>query len=113
MDLRGAITTEAVQQAIGKAVKEYRISRKLTQQDLADRSGVSLRSISRTERGEDISLELFIKIMRALGLQENLGLLIPDISRSPSYYLEKTPKRVRKSSEKEVNEIPFRWGDEL
>jgi transcriptional regulator with XRE-family HTH domain len=36
--------------------KAYRISYPLTQKELSDKSGVSLRSITRFESGEDISL---------------------------------------------------------
>ena len=41
--------------------KAYRISYPLTQKELSDKSGVSLRSITRFESGEDISLVNFMK----------------------------------------------------
>lgn len=112
MNLKGAVTSEAIIREIGVSLKEYRISRKLTQKDLADRSGVSMRSISRFEQGGDIRFELLIKILRALELQDNLGLLIPDVTRAPSYYLNKAPQRVRKSIAGSVADKPFKWGDE-
>lgn len=112
MNIRNALTSQAVIREIGKQIKNYRISRNLTQRELADQSGVSLRSISRFEQGEDIQLSNLIKLLRSLELLNNLNLLIPDITKSPSYYLEsKTKKRVRKKKTVTENK-PFIWGDE-
>ena len=51
------------------------------------------------------------KILLALELGDNIELLVPDQTKRPSFYLEKTadkPKRVRKKIEKSE----FKWGDE-
>ena len=96
---------------LGKKLKAYRIMKELSQQDLATKTGVSLRSISRLEQGESVQLETLFKIMTALGLGENIELLVPDQTRRPSFYLENTddrPKRVRKKAKKN----DFKWGDE-
>ena len=96
---------------LGKKLKAYRIMKELSQQDLATKTGVSLRSISRLEQGESVQLETLFKIMTALGLGENIELLVPDQTRRPSFYLENTddrPKRVRKK----VKKNDFKWGDE-
>ncbi len=112
MDMQHALTSKAVIQEVGQRVKNYRVSRNLTQKELADRSGVSLRSISRFEQGEDFQLSSFVKILRAMDLLDNLNLLIPDTSKSPSYYLKSTTKkRVRKKKET-ADFKPFQWGDE-
>ena len=105
-----AITSKAYVREIGKRIKELRINRELTQKDLADKSGVSLRSISRFEQGEDIQLGNFIKILKALDLQDNLELLVPDVASYPLYQLQKKPRqRIRK---KTVKKSGFKWGDE-
>lgn len=96
---------------LGQKIKTYRIMSELSQQDLEDKSGVSKRSISRLEQGESVQLDNLFKIIIALGLGDNIELLVPDQTKRPSYYLEKTeskPKRVRKKTQK--NE--FKWGDE-
>lgn len=112
MDLQHALTSKAVISEIGTQIKNYRISRRITQKELAERSGVSLRSISRFEQGEDIQLSSLVKILRSLGLLDNLNMLVPEVTKSPSYYLPTTTKkRVRKKKAEENNE-PFRWGDE-
>lgn len=96
---------------LGQKIKTYRIMNEMSQQDLEDKSGVSKRSISRLEQGESVQVDNLFKIIIALGLGDNIELLVPDQTRRPSYYLEKTeskPKRVRKKIEKN----DFKWGDE-
>lgn len=96
---------------LGQKIKTYRIMKELSQQDLEDKTGVSKRSISRLEQGEAVQVGNLFKILLALDLGDNIELLVPDQTKRPSFYLEKTdnkPKRVRKKTEK--NE--FKWGDE-
>ena len=97
---------------LGEKLKTYRIMKELSQQNLANKAGVSLRSISRLEQGESVQLETLFKIMSALGLGENIELLVPDQTRRPSFYLTNSadkPKRVHKKTKKN----DFRWGDEV
>ena len=83
----------------------------MSQQDLEDLSGVSKRSISRLEQGESVQVDNLFKILVSLGLGDNIELLVPDQTKRPSYYLEKSesiPQRVRKKTVKN----DFKWGDE-
>jgi len=96
---------------LGQKIKLYRIMKEMSQQDLEDKTGVSKRSISRLEQGESVQLENLFKILLALDLGDNIDLLVPDQTKRPSFYLEKTSiknKRVRKKTEKN----DFKWGDE-
>lgn len=96
---------------LGQKIKTYRIMNEMSQQDLEDKSGVSKRSISRLEQGESVQVDNLFKILIALGLGDNIELLVPDQTKRPSYYLEKSeskPKRVRKKTRKS----DFKWGDE-
>lgn len=97
---------------LGQKIKTYRIMKEMSQQDLADKTGVSKRSISRLEQGESVQVDNLFKILLALDLGDNIELLVPDQTKRPSYYLEKPdhkPKRVRKKTEKNND---FKWGDE-
>ena len=96
---------------LGQKIKTYRIMKELSQQDLEDKTGVSKRSISRLEQGESVQVDNLFKILLALDLGDNIELLVPDQTKRPSFYLDKTdnkPKRVRKKTEKKE----FKWGDE-
>lgn len=96
---------------LGQKIKTYRIMKEMSQQDLVDKTGVSKRSISRLEQGESVQVDNLFKILLALDLGDNIDLLVPDQTKRPSYYLDKSdnkPKRVRKKTEKK----DFKWGDE-
>ena len=73
---------------LGARLQLYRISKDLTQQDLEEKSGVSVRSISRLEQGSSVQWESLCKVLIALGLDENIELLVPDQTKRPSYHLE-------------------------
>ncbi|MBO7453474.1 MAG: helix-turn-helix transcriptional regulator [Clostridiales bacterium] len=94
-------------------LKQYRIDYPLTQSELAEKSGVSVRSISRFENGEDISMSRFISLMRALDLGDRLLEMIPDQSIRPSYYLESEKKRSRASGSRgNAQDVTFVWGED-
>ena len=45
---------------------------------LADEAGVSPRTIGRLEKGQGVSVDTFIRVLMALGIQQNLEALLPD-----------------------------------
>ena len=64
--------------SIGKIIREYRLSRKLRQEDLAEKTGLSPNYIGMVERGEKIpSLETFICIANTLGVSADM--LLTDV----------------------------------
>ena len=86
----------------------------MTQNELAQRTGIARSNIARFESGEDITLSTFIKLMGGLDLTENLVNTIPDQSRRPSAFLYKEKKRQRAVPKKQrgKNNKKFKWGDE-
>lgn len=98
---------------LNERIKNYRIEYPLTQAELSEKSGLSLRSIQLFENGADIKLSNFIKILEALDLADNMEVLVPDVTQRPSYMVKQTylKKRVRKT-DKQVNKSTFKWGDE-
>jgi HTH-type transcriptional regulator / antitoxin HipB len=55
---------------MGKAIKDTRNKKKMTQSDLADITGVSVKFISDVERGkETVQMDKVFDLARALGLQ--------------------------------------------
>ena len=100
------------QKLIGDRIKQYRVNAGISQKDLEEMSGVSVRSISRLEQGTSIQLESFIKILYALNLENNIDLLIPDQTKRPSFYLKKSEKPRQRVRKKENTNSSFKWGDE-
>ncbi len=101
-----------IENELRRLVKEYRIYYPMTQTQLSEKTGISPRTITRFENGEDISLSNFLKILDALGLSENVKMLIPDQSIRPSAFLNAEKKRQRASSGKHDKKGRFKWGDE-
>ena len=74
----------------------------MTQSELAERSGVSMGTVVRLERGETVSVLLLISILRTLGVLENLETLLPELGISPMQLRRmqgKTVQRVRHRKE--------------
>jgi putative transcriptional regulator len=71
-------TSDQIEAALCKRLERIRLSRNITQAQLAEEAGVSPRTIGRLEKGQGVSLDTFIRIMRALGIQHNLKALLPD-----------------------------------
>ena len=60
---------------IGKNIRKYRLVKKLRQEDLAEKAGLSANYIGMVERGEKIpSLETFITILNALDVSADMVL---------------------------------------
>ena len=74
---------------IGKRIRAYRIDYPLSQAELAKKSGIAIRSISRLENGEDIQFGNLFKVLIALDLDANIDMLVPDSSKRPSMYEKK------------------------
>ena len=55
--------------SIGRNIRKYRIEKKMRQEDLAEKTGLSANYIGMLERGEKLpALDTFISILNALGI---------------------------------------------
>jgi len=99
---------------LAEKVRRYRLEYPMTQKELAEKSGVSLRSIQYFEKGKEIQLSIFIKLLIALDLSKNISVLIPDMNERPSVLLAKDRSKLRKRAthRKDKSESVFKWGDE-
>jgi transcriptional regulator with XRE-family HTH domain len=94
-----SLSNGAIIQEIGKRVKEIRLDKNLTQQELAKMSGISLFTVAQIERGKPVSLAMLIPVLRELRLIDNLELLLPQREISPVELLKakgKVPKRAKR-----------------
>lgn len=85
---------------LAEDVRKWRTLRRLTQAQVADRAGISRGVVTRLEAGEDVDLENFLGVLRALGVLElMLKVLDPyehDVGRVRVE--EHLPQRVRPKS---------------
>lgn len=72
---------------IGDRLRGLRLNRDLSQVELADAAGVSRRTVVNLEAGKGANLRNFIAILRALGMIDQLDLLLPEPGPSPMQLL--------------------------
>lgn len=70
---------QAILKEIGARIKQCRILLDITQAELADKCGVSDRTVFRIENGEDSKFSNYIKILTELRLRQNIDILIPEL----------------------------------
>lgn len=73
-----SVTVEGHRRDLGARIARIRLSRNLTQANLALEAGASVRSIKRLEAGENISLDTFIRVLMALDMEDHLRTILPD-----------------------------------
>ena len=93
------MSTPGAMKTIGERLKEIRLRKNLTQEEIALRAGISKLSVVNAEAGKNISLATLIAILRQLSMIENLELLIPEPTISPILMKKlKGKKRFRASN---------------
>jgi len=106
-------TSDQIEAALCKRLESIRLSRNITQEQLAEEAGVSTRTIGRLEKGQGVSMDTFIRVMMALNIQQNLEALMPDPNVRP---IERVGmgagERKRARPAKSLDESPsWSWGD--
>ena len=106
-------TSGQIEAALCKRLESIRLARNITQTQLAQEAGVSSRTIGRLEKGQGVSLDTFIRVLTALGIQQSLEALLPDPAVRP---IERigigARERKRARPVQSSNERPaWSWGD--
>jgi transcriptional regulator with XRE-family HTH domain len=121
-------TSGQIEAELCRQLRQIRLSRNVTQAQLAREAGVSPGTISNMERGQGVSpgtisnmergqgvsLDTFLRVLIALGVQQNLQVLLPDISIRPMERISSAGderKRARPSHTLK-EQAPWAWGDE-
>lgn len=115
---------------LGERVERTRLLHNIPQSELAVQAGISPRTLRRLESGASVSLESFVNVLTALGLDSNLPALIPDHSVRPMERARQSNaqrQRASKSNAKNAGSNPagnneghipkgkakpWTWGDE-
>ena len=107
-------TSDQIEAALCKRMESIRLSRNITQEQLADEAGVSPRTVGRLEKGQGVSMDTFIRVMIALRIQHNLEALLPDPTVRPIERIGlDAGERKRARPTKSINKLPtWSWGDE-
>ncbi len=108
VDLSIATSTQ-IAGVLGRRLEGLRLARNLTQRQLADEAGVSLRTIGRLEKGEGVSLDTFLRVLSALGLQHALEGLLPDPAIRPVERVEARGRERRRARPSPSSEPAPAW----
>lgn len=99
---------------LGASLARLRLSRNVTQRELAERAGLSERTVKRFEGGEGGSLDTLIRLLQALELAGALETLLPDPGIEPARRLEKGARERRRAStaRRPSRRLPWTWDEE-
>lgn len=102
----------ALVQEIGKKLKQMRLNKNITQDELAKISGLDRTTISQLENGRPATLLTFVQVLRALEKLELLNIFStePEISPLEAAKLKRqTRKRASKKKVNDKNQEESEW----
>lgn len=105
-------SSESIAAALCKRLEEIRLSQNISQADLAKQAGVSRSTMTRIADGKSISLDSFIRVIKALGLADHLAALLPDPAVRPVELVTHEGKHRQRASRKRKKTGSWSWGDE-
>ena len=97
------ITNQEIMLLLAKRIKEYRLAARMSQKEMAEKSGGSLATISHFEQGvnQNMTLNNFISLLRIIGMEQRISDLLPELP-MPLMALKQRnkfiPKRVRRNN---------------
>lgn len=79
------VTNQDIILMLSKRIKEYRLAARLSQKEMAEKSGVGLATISHFERGvsQNMTINNFISLLRIVGMENRLNDLLPELPMPP------------------------------
>jgi len=111
MKIASHITDEALLKLLGERLARLRLTKNLTQQQLAEQAGLGLRTVQRLELGAAATqLSGFVRVCRVLGLVERFEALVPEETASPMAQLKQQGrKRQRATGKPAASGKPKQW----
>lgn len=77
-----------IQKRIGERIKTIRLRQNITQDSLAESASISRSSVQKAEAGDIKSFDTFLRILRTLGMLDDISRLCEEEQLSPSEYYE-------------------------
>lgn len=101
MKITEILADESILAELGQRIANRRIELNMTQAQVANKSGVAKRTVENIESGALGQMLTMVRILRVLGLMDNLNRLIPEVVPKPIDLLKQKRKiRIRASSKK-------------
>lgn len=92
------MSDEGIIRELGKRIKQARLNKNLSQQDIANRTGLNRSRISLIEGGEPSSMQSFIAILRAVDELDNIDSFLAEPPVSPIQMMKLTKKKRQRAS---------------
>ena len=105
-------SSSAIAAVLGKRLEAIRLSKNISQAELARQAGVSRSTMTRIADGQSISLDSFIRVVKALGLADHLAALLPNPEVRPVELVSRAGQQRRRASGKRKATEPWSWADE-
>ncbi len=87
---------------LGQQLRALRLRQGLDQQTLAARAGIALNAVKKLEYGKNSTVRSLMLVLRALGREDWLKALAPQVSISPLEILERKAPRQRAGRHKKA-----------
>lgn len=113
MKITKAVGDAAALKELGARLARHRLNQGLSQEALAEEAGVSRNPVLRAERGESVQLTSLVRILRTLGLLDNLEAAIPEPGVSPMDLLKLRGKQRQRAPRRQAArpKRPWTWKD--
>lgn len=105
-------SSAAISSALCKRLEEIRLSKNISQADLARQAGISRSTMTRIADGRSISLDSFVRVVKALGLADHLAAMLPDPDVRPVELASREGRHRQRASRTKEAPKPWSWGDE-
>jgi putative transcriptional regulator len=112
------ITNPNILEEFGSRLARHRLNKNLSQEELANQAGISVATLKRIEHGSSSTLLInIINVLRVLGLEQSLDMLVPEVPPSP-VQLANLQSRVRQRAGRkrkpscDVDSPTWTWSDD-
>ena len=110
------LTDEQVISELGSRLARARLNRNISQESLAAEAGITRKTLSSLENGSNFDVSTLVRLLRVLGLLDNLGTLVPEDLPSPvalARFKGKTRRRAGSPRAPRESSAPaFKWGED-
>lgn len=117
MKIEPQLSDEGLLRLLGERLARVRVTKNLTQMQLAEQAGLGLRTVQRLELGESAAqLASFIRVCRVLGLLDRLEAFLPEPAMSPIAQMKlqgRQRRRVRGEKSAPAEPKKWTWGESL
>ena len=93
--MSSTISPQELEEELGESFRALRLQKNLDQKTLSERAGVSLSALKHLESGQGAAIKTLVRIARALGRQDWILGVAPQVSINPLYMVRGSAPRQR------------------